>query len=147
MIEKELYSKIHELMPIATVDLIIIKDGKILLIKRKLDPAKGQFWFPGGRIERNESFQNAAKRLALKEVGLTIEKFEQIGVGNLTFETDPFGHGKGTHSVTFVMRANLAGNDLPKLDENHSEFTWWSGLHGNYHPFILNFGSKARLNA
>lgn len=44
------YKKILSTMPILCVDLIIFFDGKCLLLKKKNEPAKGQYWFPGGRV-------------------------------------------------------------------------------------------------
>lgn len=143
MIDKAIYSEIHRLMPIPCVDLVIIKNDKILLVKRKEEPAKGQYWFPGGRILRNESFKEASVRLALKEVGLHIDKIENIGIGNLEFKEDPFGHNNGTHAVTFVHKC-ISLNDNPKLDGNHDDFLWWNGKSGNYHSYIMHFADIAR---
>jgi colanic acid biosynthesis protein WcaH len=146
IIEKDVYSKIHSLIPIPCVDLVIIRDNRILLVRRKLEPAKGQYWFPGGRIMRNESFVNATKRLAKAEVGLDIDikKIAHIGIGNLLFPTDPFGHGQGTHSVTFVFKC-VVGNDNPILDQNHDEFIWWDGSSGDHHAYVKNYAAKAKL--
>jgi colanic acid biosynthesis protein WcaH len=129
-------------MPIPCIDLVILKNDKILLIKRKQNPAKDQYWFPGGRILRNESFKEAAIRLAKSEVGLTIEKLEDIGTGNLEFPDDPFGHGFGTHAVTFVYRCIT--NNEPTLDDNHSVFVWWNGKSDNHHSYITHFADIAR---
>lgn len=141
-IERELYSKIHEVMPIPCIDLVVMRENKILLVHRKEDPAKGQYWFPGGRIFRGESFQDAAKRLIKSEVGLDINKFETIGTGNLIFEEEPFGHGKGTHTVTFIMKCQ-APHQEPVLDRNHSGYIWWGGTTG-HHPYVLHFADEAR---
>ncbi len=142
MIDKTIYSEIHKLMPIPCVDLVIYKNDKILLVKRKEEPAKGQYWFPGGRILRNESFKEAATRLALKEVGLKIDKIEGIGTGNLEFKEDPFGHGNGTHAVTFIYKC--VTTDDPSLDGNHEDFLWWNGKSGNYHSYIMHFADLSR---
>ena len=37
-----LYNKIVKYMPIPSVEAIIVKDGKILFLRRKNSPAKGQ---------------------------------------------------------------------------------------------------------
>ncbi|MEM3000574.1 MAG: NUDIX domain-containing protein [Nitrososphaerales archaeon] len=142
-IDHELYKRIHELMPVPCVDLVIMKGNNILLLQRKHEPAKEQFWFPGGRIYRGESFAAAAKRIAKTEVSLDIDRFEQIGCGNLVFNTDPFGHGKGTHAITIVMKCHTNNNQEPRIDDNHSRFIWWGGTQG-HHPYICHFASEAR---
>ena len=124
MIDKDLYSKIHELLPIACLDLVIVDEGKVLLIRRNRQPAKDQYWLPGGRIFRDETFIDAAKRLALTETGLHINNIETLGVDNLIFNEDPFGHGQGTHTITCVMKCIPTTTDV-KLDANHSAYVWW----------------------
>ena len=52
-ITDERYKAIVEAVPICCVDLIIKSKGKILLVKRKNEPLKGEFWLPGGRIYKN----------------------------------------------------------------------------------------------
>ena len=124
MIDQELYSQMHQLLPIACLDLVIIQSGKVLLVKRNKEPAKGQFWLPGGRIFRNETFDDAAKRIALGETGLQINNIKTLGADNIIFDTDPFGHGKGTHTITCVVKCIPATPDV-HVDQNHDDFFWW----------------------
>ena len=140
MIDHSLYTQIHKSMPIPCGDLVSRKNGQILLIKRKQHPAKDQFWFPGGRIFRNESFEEAAIRLAKNEVGLTINNLKEIGTGNLKFSSDPFNHGCGTHAVTFVYSCTTT--DTPLLDDNHQDYMWWDGTGDNYHQYLTQFAQK-----
>ena len=57
------YKAILANIPIVCVDLIIINDGKFLLLKRDNEPAKGEFWFPGGRILKLETIKNGIYNL------------------------------------------------------------------------------------
>jgi ADP-ribose pyrophosphatase YjhB (NUDIX family) len=64
--------------PILAVDIIIEKDGKIVLIKRKNFP-KG--WaIPGGFVRYGESVEDAAIREAKEETNLKISSLKLIGV-------------------------------------------------------------------
>lgn len=143
LIKESLYTKIHQLMPVACIDLVIIHKNKILLVKRNVEPAKNQYWFPGGRILRGESFLEAAKRIAKCEVGLNVSKLSNIGIGNLLFKEDPFNHGKGTHTVSFIYKC-YADKNTPSLDNNHIDYKWWDGKSGKYHSYMKNFATKAR---
>ena len=61
MIEEELYQKIREVIPTVCVDLIVTNvDGFYLLGKRTERPAKGLWWFPGGRIFKWEEWRATA---------------------------------------------------------------------------------------
>lgn len=125
MIDKELYSKIHELLPIACLDLVILHQNKILLVKRNRKPAKDQYWLPGGRILRNETFTEAAKRLALGEAGIQVDVVRTLGADNLIFTDDPFGHGQGTHTISCIVECIPITTDV-KVDSNHDGFIWWN---------------------
>jgi colanic acid biosynthesis protein WcaH len=65
-----LYRQILSCIPIACVDIAIVNDGEILLVKRNDKPAQGQWWLPGGRVRKGEVMRDTAKRKALGEVGL-----------------------------------------------------------------------------
>jgi colanic acid biosynthesis protein WcaH len=67
-----LYNEIVKLMPIPSVEAIIVRDGKLLFLRRKNYPAKGQWWFPGGRIRRGESIEEALLREVKEETVLTV---------------------------------------------------------------------------
>ena len=57
--------------PIPATASVIIKDNKVLLVKRKYDPKKGQWCLPGGFIELNETPENACLRELKEETGLS----------------------------------------------------------------------------
>ena len=63
-----------------TVDIIIEKDNKIVLIKRKKEPFKGKLVLPGGHVEENETVEEAAVREAKEETSLDVKLREILGV-------------------------------------------------------------------
>ena len=73
---KRLYPK----QPIIGVGAIIIKDGKILLEKRKNEPGRGKWSIPGGLVELGESVEQTVIREVREETGLEVEKPEHIDV-------------------------------------------------------------------
>lgn len=56
--------------PKATVTAIIIKDNKILLLKRNEEPFKGQWDLPGGFMQEKETPSEALKREVKEELGV-----------------------------------------------------------------------------
>ena len=59
--------------PIVGVGAVIVDDGKVLLIKRKYEPLKGQWSLPGGMVEIGETLVTALAREMLEETGLGVE--------------------------------------------------------------------------
>jgi 8-oxo-dGTP diphosphatase len=62
--------------PVPTVDIIITRNDKIVLIKRK-NPPHG--WaLPGGFVDYGESYETAAMREAREETGLDVNLVRQF---------------------------------------------------------------------
>ncbi len=74
--------------PSVTVDIIIMRDSKLLLIKRGGHPCLGKLAFPGGFVEMNEDVYTAAARELMEETGLTAKNLRQINVAS-TPDRDP----------------------------------------------------------
>lgn len=78
--------------PYLAVDTVIIgKNQKIVLIKRKNKPFKGEFALPGGFLEYGETVKEACKREVKEETGLETSLIEMIGVFSDP-NRDPRGH-------------------------------------------------------
>jgi ADP-ribose pyrophosphatase YjhB (NUDIX family) len=64
---------------------VILKDGKILLIKRT-KPEREYFIFPGGGVDKGENFEEAVRREVKEELCLDVQKchfifsIENLGV-------------------------------------------------------------------
>ena len=65
---------------------IIIKDDKILLIKKNGGPYDGKLDLPGGTIEFHEKPENTLKRELLEEVGIVVKKFKLLDANSVDFE-------------------------------------------------------------
>ena len=74
--------------PALTVDIVVFgydgnephlkKDLSILLIKRGIEPFKGQWALPGGFVRENEDLETAARRELAEEAGLKNIYLEQL---------------------------------------------------------------------
>jgi ADP-ribose pyrophosphatase YjhB (NUDIX family) len=57
---------------VVCVDGVFVKNGKILLLKRNVEPFKGCWHVVGGHVEENESLKAAVKREFKEETDLDI---------------------------------------------------------------------------
>lgn len=62
--------------PRVGVGVMILRDGKMLLGKRKGPLGKGEYAFPGGHLEYMESFEDCAKRETKEECGMDIKNVQ-----------------------------------------------------------------------
>jgi 8-oxo-dGTP diphosphatase len=78
--------------PLLTVDAIILnKPNKIVLIKRKNPPFKGQYALPGGFVDIGETVETACIREAKEETNINVKITQMVGVFSNP-ERDPRGH-------------------------------------------------------
>jgi len=118
--------------PALTVDAVIIKDGKIVLIKRKEEPFRGQYALPGGFVEYSEPVEAALRREVLEETGLIVEVSSLIGIYSDPHR-DPRGHVVSAAFAAVIVSGALAsGSDaaeahfweianLPPLAFDHAQ--------------------------
>lgn len=59
--------------PIAAVSAFVVRQGKILLVRRGRHPGYGEWSLPGGVIELGETARQAAAREVLEECGVTVQ--------------------------------------------------------------------------
>jgi ADP-ribose pyrophosphatase YjhB (NUDIX family) len=62
----------------AGVSAIIVCNGKILLVERAQQPAKGKLDFPGGFVDYDESNEQALTRELLEELQLSIDNMQYL---------------------------------------------------------------------
>jgi len=65
--------RLYPEQPVAGVGAVIIEEGKIALIKRGNEPAKGKWTIPGGLVELGESPEQAVIRETKEELELDVE--------------------------------------------------------------------------
>jgi tRNA (cytidine/uridine-2'-O-)-methyltransferase len=60
---------------------VLVEDGagRLLLLRRAHEPARGSFGFPGGFAEAGESIEQTIARETLEETGLAVEGLEFLG--------------------------------------------------------------------
>ena len=97
--------------PKLMVDVVILSDGGVVLIRRGGDPFEGRWALPGGFVEVGETVEAAAVREAAEETGLAVELARLVGVYSDP-ERDPRGHNV---SVAFLARV-LSGDLVAATD-------------------------------
>jgi 8-oxo-dGTP diphosphatase len=110
--------------PTPTVDSIIQKDSRILLVKRKNEPFKGYFALPGGFVNEGERVEEAAKREVKEETSLDIEPIDILGVYSDP-KRDPRGH---IMSTVFIGKISRDKDKVSALAQDDAEEVSWIKL-------------------
>ena len=128
MIPQFLYNQIIKHLPITSVEAIIKKDTTLLFLKRNNHPAKDEWWFPGGRIRKGETHQEALFREIKEETGLTIDIIRFVGVYTRIFAE--------RHDITLAFLCKCHTNKVI-LNDEHSKYKFLDNPPKNIHPFLL----------
>ena len=110
--------------PTPTVDTIIQRDSRILLVKRKNDPFKGYLVLPGGFVNEGERVEDAAKREVKEETSLNIELLDILGVYSDPTR-DPRGH---MMSTVFIAKISSHNDKVDAVAQDDAAAIEWISL-------------------
>jgi len=83
----------------------IVKEGKLLLVQRGIEPWKNAWYMPAGYLEVDEDPRECAKREALEETGYKVIVGNLIGI--YTYEDDPRGNG-----IVLLYQGEITGGEI-----------------------------------
>ena len=107
--------------PFLAVSAAILRDGKVLLVRRARAPANGLFSLPGGVVEAGETLHEALTREIREETSITIEPVALAGFRETVIRDQ---HNRvERHFVILPFAARWVAGE-PNLNEELSEARW-----------------------
>ena len=102
------------------VGAVILKEGTVLLLRRKIDDFMGGIYeLPSGQVEDSESLESALRREVLEETGLEIVGIRRH-LSNFDYESK-----SGTRTRQFNFEVNVCRASPIQLTE-HDAHVWVS---------------------
>jgi 8-oxo-dGTP diphosphatase len=118
---------------------VIVKNGRVLLVRRRTPEASLSWTFPSGKIEAGESPEEAAVRETLEETGLVVRAQRVLGERV---------HPDTGHLMSYVACDVIAGTAHAASTEEVDAVTWASlGEITSYIPHPLHGPVHEHLNA
>jgi 8-oxo-dGTP diphosphatase len=107
--------------PILAVSAAIIRDGKVLIVRRARSPAVGLYTLPGGGVELGETLLDAVVREVREETALVVEPVALVGYRDAIARDD---EGRiERHFVILPFAARWIAGE-PVLSDELSEAVW-----------------------
>ena len=126
--------------PFIGVAVIVIKDDKILLGKRKNSHGAGTWALPGGHLEFGESIKDCARRELWEEAGIHIKNLRYGPYTNDVFKR------QGKHYVTLFVLADYASG-APTVKEPLKCEQWqWHRWPPEVKPHFLPLANLLKQN-
>ncbi len=100
---------------IPAVQGLLVRDGKVLLGRRGIEPALGLWDLPGGFLEEGEEPLDGLRREFLEETGLEVEPLEWIGA-----YVDPY-LSRSVLGLTWLVTAE----GKPEAADDVDELAWF----------------------
>lgn len=107
--------------PKVGIGILIFKDNKILLGKRRGSHGDGEYAFPGGHLEYMESFEDCAKREIAEECGIEVKNIRFHLLANLIKYAPK-------HYIHIGMIADWEGGEPKVLEPDRCESWAWYNI-------------------
>ena len=130
----------------------IVKAGGLILLGKRINSHGNGTWsFPGGKLEKYESFFDCAKRELYEETGL----LEGIDVTYISKDpiaiTNDFFKKEGEHYITLFLKAEQISGKFAEVKEKDKckcwEYTHWDNIiNGKRDPLFLPIQNLIKQN-
>ena len=156
MLDNHTFRTVLKNTPLVSIDICLVYENKMLLGKRNREPLKGQWFTPGGRILKNESWQDCLRRVAHSELGFSVDDigaFVLMGVWDHFYPNSAIDNDISTHYVNLPHYCFLARQPVLVPDDQHEGLEWFDlkemmdnkSFHEymrSYASLLLNIGNK-----
>ena len=116
-------------LPRIGVGVLVMRDGRVLLGRRRGSHGEGEWAPPGGRLEAGESVEECARRELAEETGLQLQRVVAGPWNEHHFQHTP--DGRPLHYVTlFAVATGVAGEPALLEPDRCDGWSWhaWSAL-------------------
>jgi ADP-ribose pyrophosphatase YjhB (NUDIX family) len=102
--------RVHFQDPKVAAAALVVRDGRVLLVRRVNVPERGKWTLPAGFVDFDEDPRKAAKRECEEETGLTVRI---TGLEDVIYGQE---HPRGAN-IVIVYRAEIEAGDLHAYDD------------------------------
>ena len=108
-------SRTYPERPIVGIGVVVVRDGRVLLIQRGKPPRRGQWSLPGGAQKLGETVFEAGKREVAEETGLELDHIRHLCVVDM-IDRDDTGAVRYHYTLVDLVATSIAGEPVASSD-------------------------------
>jgi len=117
-----MFESSQAVLPQPAVGVLVFRQGRVLLVKRRNPPHAGKWALPGGGIKLGESLQTAAEREVFEETGLIVKAGDSVHTFDL-IERDAEERIRFHYVIVDLAAEFISGT--PRPDDDALEAGWF----------------------
>jgi colanic acid biosynthesis protein WcaH len=143
-ISPEEYRTIARNVPIVSVDLLVHHDGGLVLGKRQNEPAKDEWFVPGGTVLKGETLIDAVHRVAQEELGSDVVVDGRLGTYEHFYDA---AATEGVESKQYLATAFILTPRKATLepDEQHDSLQVFDAPFPELHNYVERYIHDLRV--
>lgn len=123
-------------VPIVSVDLVVLAPDGVVLGRRQNEPARGEWFVPGGRVHKGEALEDAVHRIAEEELGADVEIRERLGAYEHRYDTADVADAGGKHYVPVAFVVTTDATSFDGDDQHGALRTFEPGELPQLHEYV-----------
>jgi colanic acid biosynthesis protein WcaH len=137
------YQTIAKHVPVVSVDLLVHHAGGIVFGKRQNEPAKGEWFVPGGTVLKGETRCQAVHRVAREELGVDVTIEQKLGVYDHFYEA---AASDGIDSKQYLATAYVVTPISKQFepDDQHTELRTFDTPFPELHDYVQRYVNDLR---
>lgn len=123
-------------VPIISVDLVVECPAGLVLGKRTNEPAKGEWFVPGGRVHKEERLRDAVDRIAREELDTSVTVKQRLGTFEHFYEKSEVADSKH-----YVGHGFHVWTDDTKFDhdDQHATLSTFETVPEDLHEYVAAY--------
>jgi colanic acid biosynthesis protein WcaH len=133
-------------VPIPSVDLVVVHNGGVVLGRRTNDPARGEWFVPGGRVRKGDTLSDSVHRVARDELGVDVTISARLGAYTHLYETSDIDGVESKHYVANGFVVDPSDDPLTTApDAQHAELRLFRERPDDCHEYVSAYLDAAGL--